>query len=249
MAHIQQLKFVSLAEEYFIHEHKPNLNILEIGSYDFNGSVRSFFSGCGYVGVDLCSGPGVDIVCYGHEVSLPDLTFDISISCECFEHDPNWVATFENMYRMTKAGGLVIITCASMGRLEHGTKRTSSEFSPGTQFVGLDYYKNLSRSHFEQAINLKEYFSDFKFFYMPTSFDLYFIGWKIGHSPFAGNVDKFSSAVKKIRKLKRFRLKILDIPVNIARRLVTEENFQDFSSSYYNIIKPFRKFIKSLSHK
>lgn len=39
--------------------------------------------------------------------------YDITISCNCFEHNPYWRETFLNMHRMTKEGGL----CLS--RLKH----------------------------------------------------------------------------------------------------------------------------------
>ena len=247
MAHIQQLKFVSLVKEHFVQDTRP-LNILEIGSYDFNGSIRQYFPNTNYVGVDLCEGPGVDLVSYGHEVSLPDETIDVAISCECFEHDQNWIETMNNMCRMTKPGGMVVVTCATLGRIEHGTRRSSSEFSPGTQFVGLDYYRNLGRADFEAELNLESRFSDYLFFTMPTSYDLYFVGWKNGESRFKGNKETFSREVKDIRKIRRFRLKLYDVPVSIARLFMGENRFQEFSCNYYNAIKPFRRFVKSLTH-
>lgn len=249
MAHLQQLKFVSLVKEFFVHDSGSELKVLEIGSYDVNGSIRQFFTGADYVGVDLCEGPGVDLVSYGHEVSLPDATFDITISCECFEHDPNWIKTMNNMYRMTKPGGLVVISCATLGRLEHGTQRTASEFSPGTQFIGLDYYKNLAQTDFEAALDIKAMFAAHLFFTMPTSFDLYFVGWKNGNTRFNGDLNAFSKAVEKIRKIKRFRFKLYDVPVNTARSFLDEGRFQEFSCKYYSAIKPFRRFVKSLTHR
>ncbi len=247
MAHIQQMKFVSLVKEYFIHD-TNNIKVIEIGSYDFNGSIRKFFPASDYVGIDLCEGPGVDLVSFGHEVTLPDASIDVAISCECFEHDQNWVQTVNNMYRMTKPGGLIIVTCATLGRIEHGTRRSSSEFSPGTQFVGLDYYKNLSKMDFEESLNLRSMFSQYQFFTISTSHDLYFVGWKNGETRFTGDKDAFARKVAEINKIRRFRLKLYDVPVIFARRLMKEERFQDFSCNYYNAIKPFRRFVKSLTH-
>lgn len=249
MAHIEQLKFVSLVKDFFVKVKTSELKILEIGSYDVNGSIRQFFPDSSYVGVDLCKGPGVDLVSFGHEVDLPDATFDISISCECFEHDPNWIATMNNMYRMTKPGGLVVVTCATFGRLEHGTRRTASDKSPGTQFVGLDYYKNLDQTQFEAELKLQGMFGEFRFFTMPTSFDLYFVGWKKGDARFIGDVDKFSKAVVGIKKLRKLRFKLFDVPVNIARPFMKDGTFQELACSYYNKIKPFRRFVKSLTHR
>ena len=200
------------------------------------------------MGVDLCEGPGVDLVGYGHQIDLPSESIDLAISCECFEHDAHWIETMNNMYRMTKPGGMVVVTCATLGRVEHGTKRSASEFSPGTQLVGLDYYKNLSKTDFEASINLKNMFSEYLFFTMPTSYDLYFVGWKNGDSRFVGDKKAFSRKVEDIRKIKRFRFKLHDVPVSIARQLMKEENFQDFVCKYYKVINPLRSFVKSLTH-
>jgi len=245
MAHIQQLTFISLVKEHFI-PNPTGISVLEIGSYDYNGSIRPLFQGANYIGVDLCEGPGVDMVCFGHEVDLADSSFDLTISCECFEHDPHWIDTIKNMYRITKPGGLVVTTCATLGRIEHGTRRSSADFSPGTQFVGLDYYKNLERSDFEAALNLPSMFSSYLFFTIPTSFDLYFIGWKNGDSQFRGDAQKFSRGVNDIKRIRRFRFKLFDLPISMARHLLREDKFQDFACRYYQLIAPIHKFFKSL---
>ncbi len=71
--------------------------VLEVGSLDINGSIRQFFVGCDYVGVDLGEGRGVDVVARGEELDYPDDSFDVVASCECFEHNPEWVKTFNNI--------------------------------------------------------------------------------------------------------------------------------------------------------
>ena len=81
--------------------------VLEIGSYDVNGTIRSLFAGSAeYVGVDLTEGPGVDVVSFGHEYTS-DKPFDAAISGECFEHDPHWADSLATMIRLTRPGGLV----------------------------------------------------------------------------------------------------------------------------------------------
>jgi hypothetical protein len=44
----------------------------------------------------LVEGPGVDIVASGHEVNLASDSFAVTISAECFEHNPLWRETFAN---------------------------------------------------------------------------------------------------------------------------------------------------------
>jgi len=113
-----------------------NVSVLEIGSFDINGSVRKYFNQPKeFVGVDLTPGKGVDIVGQGQEISL-GRKFDVVLSTECFEHNPFYKETFANMVRHSRPGGLIIFTCASTGRPEHGTSRAEPSSSPGTIKVG-----------------------------------------------------------------------------------------------------------------
>ena len=177
MSHIQQLTFVEIVRGA-LRPDPTGYRVLEVGSYDVNGSVRRIFSDAAlYIGIDLCEGPGVDRVASGSTLDLPDESLDIVLSCECFEHDPAWDSTFANMFRMLRPGGALIFTCASTGRHEHGTSRTDST-SPGTQSVGIDYYRNLTRRDFERRFDLPGWFENHAFFYNFNSRDLYFYGVK-----------------------------------------------------------------------
>lgn len=177
MAHPQQLQFVKSITRSLTDDFR-SLKVIEIGAYDVNGSIRQFFHNADYVGIDLIDGPGVDLVCEGDKVDHEDNTYDIAISCECFEHNPNWADTFLNMHRMTKEGGVVLFTCATTGRDEHGTTRTSPESSPGTQAFRWDYYRNLTQEDFEGSIKLAELFEHYFFLVNKASCDLYFFGYK-----------------------------------------------------------------------
>jgi SAM-dependent methyltransferase len=179
MAHYQQLKFVELAKQQFP-EFFSGKRVIEIGSWDVNGSVRSYFENCEYVGVDIAEGNGVDLVCPGQDVNLPDQTFDVTVSCECFEHNPYWKETFINMCRMLKPASLCLVSCATTGRREHGTARTTPGDSLTVQFAKSDYYCNLTDSDFKRNLQLDEIFVKHEFFYNPYSKDLYFVGIKRG---------------------------------------------------------------------
>jgi SAM-dependent methyltransferase len=173
MAHRQQFDFV----KGVAHLHPNNFHnakVLEVGSLDINGSVRQFFKDCNYIGIDLGEGKGVDIVCTGQDYDAPDNEFDTVISCECFEHNPDWVATFTNMHRMAKPNGLIIMTCATTGRPEHGTKRTS----PGDAPFCDDYYRNLTEQDFVDNLNIDNMFSTYEFGVGHETKDLYFYGVK-----------------------------------------------------------------------
>jgi SAM-dependent methyltransferase len=182
MAHAQQLQFIKSVTKSLTDDYSQK-KIIEIGSYDVNGSVRDFFKNSSYIGVDLIAGVGVDVVCEGDKVDHPDNIYDVAISCECFEHNPNWLETFENMHRMTKEGGAVVFTCATTGRKEHGTTRTAPKASPGTQALNWDYYLNLTQEDFERKIDLNAMFSSFFFLTNEKSHDLYFFGYKTNSIP------------------------------------------------------------------
>jgi hypothetical protein len=171
MAHRQQRTWFSKIKtahpEWF-----DGVQVLEVGSLNINGTVRDFYNATRYVGVDIGPGPGVDVVSGGEKLDYPDNSFDIAVSAECFEHNPEWVATFANMHRM--ANTAVLITCASDGRPEHGTSRTDRGSSPHTG----DYYRNLNQQDFEQEFDLNKMFSEHVFEYNPESQDLYFYGVK-----------------------------------------------------------------------
>ena len=174
MAHIQQFRFINFIREslpdYFISK-----KVLEIGSLNINGSVRTFFNECDYTGIDVANGKDVDIVSNGENYFEKANTFDVIISCECMEHNPMYQKTWLNMLRMLKNDGLIIMTCATFGRPQHGTSLSEPVSSPLTIQLGQDYYKNLIRNDFE-FVNMDVFFSDYLFETDYSSHDLYFIG-------------------------------------------------------------------------
>ncbi len=177
MAHYQQLEFVRLVTQGFP-EFSRKVRVLEVGSWDINGSIRGLFAECDYVGADIAAGNGVDLVCGGQDIGFPSGDFDVVISCECFEHNPYWLETTVNMIRMLRAGGSFVMSCAGPGRREHGTPR----MSPGASLTGLKeqatYYRNLSPRDFSGRIDLNRNFSHFFFSRNVYSKDLYFFGIK-----------------------------------------------------------------------
>lgn len=208
--------------------------VLEIGSYDVNGTVRASFAGAGeYVGVDLTEGPGVDLVAFGHEVDLPDSSFDLALSGECFEHDPHWLATFNNMVRLTRPGGVVAFTCASHGRPEHGTKRTEVAQSPGTQSRGLDYYRNLEEGDFTAAFDFAASFGEWRFWTTRYSFDLYFAGVRLGGTTGIGSLPD-AAEIGRIDDLMGWVDRAIRLPLRVvARRTPDPVAYQDAIHRYW----------------
>ena len=188
MAHSQQFRFINFVKQthpsYF-----SGKTVLEIGSLNINGSVRSFFIDSIYTGIDVAEGKDVDLVVNGEDHRGDANSFDVVISCECFEHNPEYEKTFINMVRLLKNDGLLIMTCATYGRPQHGTSLSSPADSPLTVNQGQDYYKNLVQEDFN-FLNLSHFFSDYFFVTDHSSHDLYFLG--IGKDADANKIANFS---------------------------------------------------------
>lgn len=89
------------------------LSVLEVGSLDVNGSVRSLFSG-EYLGVDMRDGPGVDQVVNAHALEAafpPDRrAFDVVVSTEMLEHDAAPWVSVEQMRRVSRDDAWLLLT-------------------------------------------------------------------------------------------------------------------------------------------
>lgn len=177
MAHEQHRRFCSVVSALFP-SHFLGSRVLDIGSMDVNGTNRPLFRKCHYIGVDLGPGKNVDVVCPGHRHDGPDNWFDVVISTECGEHDRYWVATIANAIRMLKPGGLLLYTCATTGRAEHGTTRTSLWESPYTN----DYYRNLTQADLESVPGFKSAWRYNRFMINEENHDLQFWGIKRGYT-------------------------------------------------------------------
>jgi SAM-dependent methyltransferase len=197
MAHPAQLEFVGLLSEAL----KPYFRrsrVLEVGSLDVNGSIRGLFTDCDYSGLDVAPGKGVDVVCEGHKYDAADGSFDTVISCEAMEHNPYWEGTFRNMVRLCRPGGVVIMTCATIGRPEHGTARGDADSSPLTVGLGWNYYRNLTPKYFERTIDLNSAFSFHRFWINWSHFDLLFLGFRSGTGLKSEVSDMWRAAERKI---------------------------------------------------
>ena len=180
MSHKQQRDFITKLKEKFPNNFK-DIKMLEIGSLDINGSIREYFENCNYIGYDVGEGKLVDVVYDGITFRAEDVEFDTTGSCNCFEHNPNWVSNFKDMHRILKSGGLHFISVPTTGCPEHGTEKEKSGDSPLTIAKGegwKDYYKNLTEEDFRENFNLDEMFSEYKFEVNDEVHDLYFYGIK-----------------------------------------------------------------------
>jgi SAM-dependent methyltransferase len=155
--------------------------VLDVGGGDINGNNRFLFENCEYISNDVIQAPNVTIVSKTKDLPFPAESFDTIVSTECFEHDPEYTQSLLKIYNMLKPGGLFFFSCASTGRPEHGTKRTTPELSYGSigQLDDMsDYYKNLDEGDINTVLNLNQLFSSWDTYYNSEVFDLYFVGLK-----------------------------------------------------------------------
>lgn len=161
-----------------------NTRVHDVGSGDINGNNRHLFpSSCSYTGNDVYSAKNVDIVCKTSKIPFANESLDVVVSTECFEHDPEYNMSFQKIVELLKPGGLFFFTCASTGRPEHGTRRTTPRDSYGT--IGnvdgfSDYYKNLTIFDVKEVLDIDSVFSFSRSYYNGVTKDLYFIGIKRG---------------------------------------------------------------------
>lgn len=99
--------------------------VLEIGSLNFNGTLRNSIlenDPVDYIGVDLVHGEGVDVICRAENLLgvYGESSFDVIISTETLEHIFEWKKVINDIKTMCCHGGSIIITTRSYGFPSHG---------------------------------------------------------------------------------------------------------------------------------
>jgi len=105
----------------FVEKHKEKLKgkVIEIGSLNVNGSVRSVVDIA--VGTDMRKGNGVDLVCAVE--NLPDHfkagEFDGCVSTDTLEHVKDWKSFVRVTWDLVKEDGWLVLTMASVKKGRH----------------------------------------------------------------------------------------------------------------------------------
>jgi SAM-dependent methyltransferase len=116
---------------------QAGLRVLEFGSHDVNGSPRSLFMNCTeYVGVDIWAGAGVDWVGRAQDFD-GEGRFDVVISVEAMEHDPDARGQIASAWRALKPGGVLIITAAAEPREPHRCNGSLGDMG-GEHYANID---------------------------------------------------------------------------------------------------------------
>lgn len=119
--HVESYELMEYFVEKYLDKNKE-LAILEVGSYDVNGTYKPLFENAGwkYYGLDIAKGPNVDFVSKSDYDFNLDKQFDVVISGNCLEHVEAPWKWINEVYKVTKTGGIVcIITPFSIGEHKH----------------------------------------------------------------------------------------------------------------------------------
>lgn len=95
----------------------PNARVVEIGSQDVNGSLRTFCpEQFEYIGVDFVAGKGVDLI-LDDPYTLPfeSESVDVVLSSSCFEHSEMFWVLYLEIMRTLKPGGVFYLNVPSNG--------------------------------------------------------------------------------------------------------------------------------------
>ena len=119
--HESSLNRMKWFRDNYLQENKCS-KILDVGSYDVNGSYKHLFEKEGYIykGLDMEAGPNVDLVPKNAYIweEIENDAYDVVISGQALEHIEFFWITIEEMVRVTKENGLICII-APNGFEEH----------------------------------------------------------------------------------------------------------------------------------
>lgn len=123
--------------------------VIEFGSHDVNGSPRGLFPKVlVYTGVDPWDGPGVDVVKRAQDFS-PAMEYDVCISAETLEHDPDPIGQINAAWLALRSGGKFILTAAAPPRLPHRCDGFVGDMAG-------EYYRNI------EVADLQEWFKGWR---------------------------------------------------------------------------------------
>jgi len=137
---------------HFIRANLPKLDgirVLEVGSYNVNGSVRPLIEldAVTYTGTDMRPGPGVDVVCDAADVGRLGV-FDLVISTEMLEHAEDWQEALRGIVRATRLNGDILLTTRGPGAGYHAHPEDHWRFTPeilDAAFTRLGVFCDITR--------------------------------------------------------------------------------------------------------
>lgn len=143
----------------YLKQDSAGARIVEIGSQDVNGSLRSVCPrGMEYIGVDFIAGKGVDIVLTDpYQLPFDDNSVDFCVSSSVFEHAEMFWVLFIEILRILKPNGLFYLNSPSNGQF-HRFPVDCWRFYPdsGTALVNWAKRCNMNAALLESYISLQK---------------------------------------------------------------------------------------------
>ena len=96
-------------DKNFIKYLNPQGRILDVGSLDVNGNIKHCCNGL-YIGIDIRKGKNVDIQASSHNLPFKSEIFDNVISVGTLEHDDAFWLSINEMKRILKIGGRLLLS-------------------------------------------------------------------------------------------------------------------------------------------
>lgn len=135
-------KMARFRDTYLSDRESERLNILDLGSFNVNGTYRDVLASpnWSYTGLDMEAGNGVDIVLQNPYSwrEVRSNTMDVVISGQAFEHVEYFWVTFLEMVRVVKPNGLICVIAPASGP-EHRYPQDCWRFYPDS-FHALSKY-------------------------------------------------------------------------------------------------------------
>lgn len=123
--------------------------VLDLGGRDINGGIRDLLPHAKWMGVDIESGPGVELLwdCTQPWPNPNMPRFDMVVCTEVLEHVEKWAAILRTASQALEPGGpeALFVTCASTGRRPHGASGAMDP-APG------EWYENVSPAALRDAL-------------------------------------------------------------------------------------------------
>lgn len=135
----------------FIKEHGVPKRVLDVGSRHINGTVKDCIREASLgmpeeiIGVDFMDGENVDIVLNGHDLDtvFEPGSFDLVTCTETLEHDDKFWLTVEQMRKMVKPGGWLLITVPGIHFFRHDWPSDYYRFTTSAMEVMLEGFEDV----------------------------------------------------------------------------------------------------------
>lgn len=114
-----------------------DVDVLDIGGRNINGSTRDLFPGSTWTALDIRPGQGVDIVADA-STWTPNRAYDVVVCTEVFEHTPSWPRICMTAFKACRPGGVFVATMAGPGRPEHSAIDGGWTLHPGEYYGNVD---------------------------------------------------------------------------------------------------------------